>query len=144
VLKQAGKYDPRKLMGVTTLDVCRAKTFVAEQQGLNVDNVHVDVIGGHAGTTIIPLLSQVHYCYYSCYYMLQHAVYTVREIVLLAVHVCTTCVATATTFSTVQGACFCCVITTVTMSSFTNSIVLKNRLSLFAAVCCACVVITLL
>jgi hypothetical protein len=62
VLKQAGKYDPRKLMGVTTLDVCRAKTFVAEQQGLNVDTVHVDVIGGHAGTTIIPLLSQVHYC----------------------------------------------------------------------------------
>jgi malate/lactate dehydrogenase len=68
VLKQAGKYDPRKLMGVTTLDVCRAKTFVAEQQGLNVDNVHVDVIGGHAGTTIIPLLSQVHYCYCCCCY----------------------------------------------------------------------------
>lgn len=26
-------YNPKKLMGVTTLDVCRAKTFVAENQG---------------------------------------------------------------------------------------------------------------
>lgn len=26
-------YNPQKLMGVTTLDVCRAKTFVAENQG---------------------------------------------------------------------------------------------------------------
>lgn len=33
-LKQAnGVYNPQKLMGVTTLDVCRAKTFVAEHQG---------------------------------------------------------------------------------------------------------------
>lgn len=28
-----GVYNPQKLMGVTTLDVVRAKTFVAENQG---------------------------------------------------------------------------------------------------------------
>ncbi|CAN0171338.1 unnamed protein product [Ascophyllum nodosum] len=59
VLKANGVYDPAKLMGVTTLDVVRAKTFVAENQGMDVDKVKVDVIGGHAGTTIMPLLSQV-------------------------------------------------------------------------------------
>jgi hypothetical protein len=30
VLKAAGVYDPRKLLGVTTLDVVRANTFVAQ------------------------------------------------------------------------------------------------------------------
>lgn len=59
VMKKAGSYDPRKLMGVTTLDVCRTKTFVAEHQGLDVSTLQANVIGGHAGTTIIPLLSQV-------------------------------------------------------------------------------------
>ena len=60
-MKAKGTYDPRKLMGVTTLDVFRAKTFVAENQKIDLSSnpVEVDVIGGHAGTTIIPLLSQV-------------------------------------------------------------------------------------
>lgn len=31
--------------------------------GLDVSKVKVDVIGGHAGTTIIPLLSQVFVAY---------------------------------------------------------------------------------
>lgn len=52
-------YDPKKVMGVTTLDVTRANTFVAANLGLDVSKVKVDVIGGHAGTTILPLLSQV-------------------------------------------------------------------------------------
>ena len=55
----AGVYDPRKLFGVTTLDVVRANTFVAENQKFNVLKTKVTVIGGHAGTTILPLLSQV-------------------------------------------------------------------------------------
>ncbi|CAM9652231.1 unnamed protein product [Ectocarpus sp. 13 AM-2016] len=59
VLKANGVYNPQKLMGVTTLDVCRAQTFIAENQGMDVDNLDVTVIGGHAGTTIMPLLSQV-------------------------------------------------------------------------------------
>lgn len=59
VLKKHGCYQPSKLMGVTTLDVTRANTFVADNLGVNVSTVNVDVIGGHAGTTILPLLSQV-------------------------------------------------------------------------------------
>ncbi|KAK9818324.1 hypothetical protein WJX72_010603 [[Myrmecia] bisecta] len=58
VLKKAGKYDKRKVIGVTTLDVVRANTFVAEEKGLDLKDVDVPVVGGHAGTTILPLLSQ--------------------------------------------------------------------------------------
>merc|ERR1712066_699892 len=56
--KAAGVYDPRKLFGVTTLDVCRARTFVAEAKGFDPVKTKVPVVGGHAGTTIVPLLSQ--------------------------------------------------------------------------------------
>lgn len=59
VLKQKGVYDKNRLFGVTTLDVIRAETFIAELKGLNVADVQVPVIGGHSGTTILPLLSQV-------------------------------------------------------------------------------------
>ena len=59
VLKKHGVYDKKKVIGVTTLDVVRANTFVAENQGLDVTKTDVPVIGGHAGTTILPLLSQV-------------------------------------------------------------------------------------
>jgi malate dehydrogenase len=59
ILKKAGVYDPRRLFGVTTLDVVRANTFVAENLKRDVRNVNVEVIGGHAGITIIPLLSRV-------------------------------------------------------------------------------------
>ncbi|OIN12366.1 malate dehydrogenase [Oceanisphaera psychrotolerans] len=59
VLKKAGVYDKNKLFGITTLDVIRAETFVAEAKGLNVSDVKVPVIGGHSGVTILPLLSQV-------------------------------------------------------------------------------------
>ncbi|MFT6529892.1 MAG: malate dehydrogenase [Psychrosphaera sp.] len=58
-LKAKGKYNPAKLFGVTTLDVIRAETFVAELKGLDVEEIVVPVIGGHSGTTILPLLSQV-------------------------------------------------------------------------------------
>lgn len=57
-LKKAGVYDPRKLLGVTTLDVVRSNTFVAEAKGLDMKDVDVPVVGGHAGITILPLLSQ--------------------------------------------------------------------------------------
>lgn len=57
-LKSMGVYDPKKLMGVTTLDVVRAKTFYAEKCGFDVKTVDVPVIGGHAGITILPLFSQ--------------------------------------------------------------------------------------
>ncbi|GAB5032389.1 malate nad-dependent [Nannochloropsis oceanica] len=59
VLKKAGTYNPKKLFGVTTLDVIRANTFVSENQGTDPTSTNVTVVGGHAGTTILPLLSQV-------------------------------------------------------------------------------------
>lgn len=59
VLKKAGVYDPRRLFGVTTLDVLRAKTFVAELKKLDPVKTRVTVIGGHSGNTILPLLSKV-------------------------------------------------------------------------------------
>lgn len=58
VLKKRGVYDPKKLFGVTTLDVVRAKTFYAEKNSLETAKVDVPVVGGHAGITILPLLSQ--------------------------------------------------------------------------------------
>ncbi|AZL83814.1 malate dehydrogenase [Aliivibrio salmonicida] len=59
VLKKAGVYDKNKLFGVTTLDVIRSETFVAELKGKNPGEICVPVIGGHSGVTILPLLSQV-------------------------------------------------------------------------------------
>ncbi|XLS73371.1 hypothetical protein HN51_030236 [Arachis hypogaea] len=58
VLKQKGVYDPKKLFGVTTLDVVRANTFVAQRKNLKLIDVDVPVVGGHAGITILPLLSK--------------------------------------------------------------------------------------
>ncbi|KAE8699916.1 Malate dehydrogenase, glyoxysomal [Hibiscus syriacus] len=59
VLKQKGVYDPKKLFGVTTLDVVRANTFVAQKKNLKLIDVDVPVVGGHAGITILPLLSKM-------------------------------------------------------------------------------------
>nr|QKY65065.1 plastidic NAD-dependent malate dehydrogenase transcript variant 1 [Passiflora contracta] len=58
VLKHKGVYDPKKLFGVSTLDVVRANTFVAQKKNLNLIDVDVPVVGGHAGITILPLLSK--------------------------------------------------------------------------------------
>jgi len=59
ILKKAGVYDPRRVFGVTTLDILRANTFIGESQGWKPEETNVTVVGGHAGTTILPLLSQV-------------------------------------------------------------------------------------
>jgi len=59
ILKRHGVYDPKRLFGVTTLDVLRANTFVADSQKWDPANTDVTVVGGHAGITILPLLSQV-------------------------------------------------------------------------------------
>jgi len=50
--------DPLKIVGVTTLDVVRANKFVGEAVGVDPAEVNIPVIGGHAGTTILPLFSQ--------------------------------------------------------------------------------------
>ncbi|CED85507.1 malate dehydrogenase [Phaffia rhodozyma] len=58
VLKAAGVYDPKRLFGVTTLDVVRASRFVSEIQGSNPKDIDITVVGGHSGPTIVPLFSQ--------------------------------------------------------------------------------------
>ena len=42
VLKAHGVYDPRRVLGVTTLDVLRANTFVAQAAGLAPGEVHAN------------------------------------------------------------------------------------------------------
>jgi len=58
IFKAAGVLNPAKIFGVTTLDVVRANTFIGELKGLDPADVNCPVIGGHAGVTIMPLLSQ--------------------------------------------------------------------------------------
>jgi len=52
--KKAG-LNPKKIVGISTLDVVRANKFVQEITG---KSAQVPVIGGHAGKTILPLFSQ--------------------------------------------------------------------------------------
>lgn len=59
VLKAAGVFDPKRLFGVTTLDVVRAETFTQEFTGQkDPSKTTIPVIGGHSGETIVPLFSQ--------------------------------------------------------------------------------------
>lgn len=57
-LTKKGVYNPRKLFGVTTLDILRALRFISEVAGTNPTQEKVSVVGGHSGVTIVPLISQ--------------------------------------------------------------------------------------
>lgn len=57
-LKKSGAYDPKRVFGVSTLDIVRANTFIGEALGIDPAQVNIPVIGGHSGVTIIPVLSQ--------------------------------------------------------------------------------------
>ena len=48
-----------KLIGLSNLDSIRASTFVSQQLHSIPSFYTIPVIGGHAGTTIIPLFSQL-------------------------------------------------------------------------------------
>merc|ERR1711920_104199 len=56
--KKAG-LDPKKICGVTSLDIVRANKFVHEQTSMGLESIDLPVVGGHAGVTILPLFSQV-------------------------------------------------------------------------------------
>lgn len=58
IFKKAG-VDASKVYGVTTLDIVRSNEFCSVLGSSDPMTVHVPVIGGHAGITIIPILSQV-------------------------------------------------------------------------------------
>lgn len=58
-LKKHNVFNPAKVFGVTTLDVVRASTFVAQALDLpDPKALKIPVLGGHSGATILPLLSQ--------------------------------------------------------------------------------------
>ncbi|KAH6884369.1 malate dehydrogenase [Coprinopsis sp. MPI-PUGE-AT-0042] len=57
-LEKAGVFDPKRLFGITTLDVVRAARFVGEVLDKDPNSVPITVVGGHSGPTIVPLLSQ--------------------------------------------------------------------------------------
>merc|ERR1711948_240372 len=47
-----------KIAGVTSLDILRANKFVHEATGEDITGIDIPIVGGHAGTTILPLFSQ--------------------------------------------------------------------------------------
>jgi len=57
-LAKAGVLDPKRVFGISTLDVVRANAFIGEAAGVDPAKILLPVIGGHSGVTIIPLLSQ--------------------------------------------------------------------------------------
>lgn len=60
-LEKAGVFDPRRLFGVTTLDVVRSQRFLAGIVESDPEKTPVHVVGGHSGPTIVPLISQTAY-----------------------------------------------------------------------------------
>merc|ERR1712029_869360 len=58
IYKKAGVYNPSKIFGVTTLDVVRSNEFIGALKGIDPASVNCPVVGGHAGVTIMPLISQ--------------------------------------------------------------------------------------
>ena len=77
IFKKAGTLDPKRVFGVTTLDVVRSNAFIGSMKGIDPAKVkyfycllqiffityclqvNCPVVGGHAGVTIMPLISQV-------------------------------------------------------------------------------------
>lgn len=58
VFKARNVYNPKRLFGVTTLDVVRASRFISEVKGTDPAHHNITVAGGHSGLTIVPLLSE--------------------------------------------------------------------------------------
>ncbi|KAM0797360.1 lactate/malate dehydrogenase [Usnea florida] len=61
IFKSKGTYNPKRLFGVTTLDVVRASRFISQFKGTDPADENITVVGGHSGATIVPLLSQAGY-----------------------------------------------------------------------------------
>ncbi|AYU82348.1 malate dehydrogenase [Leishmania donovani] len=56
-LQRAGVYDPRKLFGIISLNMMRARKMLGDFTGQDPEMLDVPVIGGHSGQTIVPLFS---------------------------------------------------------------------------------------
>lgn len=61
VYKRKGIDGRKRLIGLSNLDTIRASTFVSQQLQTSPDTFSVPVIGGHSGSTIIPLFSQLNH-----------------------------------------------------------------------------------
>ncbi|KAF9981449.1 hypothetical protein BGZ75_007285 [Mortierella antarctica] len=60
VFKKAGIFDPRRVFGISTLDIVRSSTFVHQIKPQFEPHANrITVVGGHSGATIVPLLSQI-------------------------------------------------------------------------------------
>lgn len=59
VLRKAGVYDPRRLFGLTSLDLVRAESFAVDRLQQGVAAGQIPVVGGHSGLTIVPLFSHL-------------------------------------------------------------------------------------
>ncbi|KAH3678319.1 hypothetical protein WICMUC_001600 [Wickerhamomyces mucosus] len=59
VFKKHGVFNPRRLFGVTTLDLVRSNSFISQlsKDKLKSNELNVQVIGGHSGETIVPIFS---------------------------------------------------------------------------------------
>ncbi|KAF1345156.1 lactate/malate dehydrogenase [Delphinella strobiligena] len=58
VFKSKGVYNPKRMFGVTTLDIVRASRFISQLKNTDPATENIVVVGGHSGATIVPLLSQ--------------------------------------------------------------------------------------
>ena len=58
IFKSKNVYNPKRLFGVTTLDVVRASRFVSQIKKSDPADENIVVVGGHSGVTIVPLISQ--------------------------------------------------------------------------------------
>src|SRR4051794_11808540 len=58
ILKAKNVFNPKRVFGVTSLDVVRAQTSTATLVGeKDSRKLTIPVVGGHSGDTIVPLLS---------------------------------------------------------------------------------------
>lgn len=58
IFKQWNVYNPAKVFGVTSLNTERAASMIGKLTGLPAHAINCPVIGGHSGTSIIPVFSQ--------------------------------------------------------------------------------------
>nr|XP_026491757.1 uncharacterized protein LOC113397563 [Vanessa tameamea] len=58
VIRNHGDYDPKKIFGITSVDLFTAQAMYASINNINPEDCNVPVIGGHSNETVIPLLSQ--------------------------------------------------------------------------------------
>ncbi|KAM7355522.1 uncharacterized protein ACRADG_001549 [Cochliomyia hominivorax] len=57
-LKDVGSYDPRKIIGSSSVDAMRSRTFLGQVVNFDPSKIFVPVIGGHSAGSITPLVSQ--------------------------------------------------------------------------------------